>query len=406
MNEWFIPELEEFPTQRALLHLGLNKAVRYYRELVAPGIGGVWFVRQLSWAVAGIQLAKDINKDIPASRIANAIEALACKLIWKVDNTANGIRGKRAFLRYPDARLFKELSRSKYYVQVTFRQSSVSALLRLGMTEGGMRFNSMLLSPIGEDLAKMFLTHGGSDIHKTLSNWINGESFPASGDKVKWLGRKYASSKEKKIVADRLLANTNDDISHLQRRSLLIAAFGNRNNVNMPELQDVKRKLNQNQVSEIETAEAFDTMLVTARTLIHECAGKLESAQSKPITDLAKEKEIKKTIEAIKENAQNYLKRAKDSNKIHKDANKFAHSIINNAGEEDILEKVVLRDGAILTCSDRKIWQGTLFDRRQVIKGEDIRPENEEDNNVGPEEYSTINKIRQLFTLWRDCKNG
>ena len=58
MGNWFIPALEEFQSERALLHLGLNGAVRHYRELIVPGIGGVWFVRQLSWAVAGIALAK------------------------------------------------------------------------------------------------------------------------------------------------------------------------------------------------------------------------------------------------------------------------------------------------------------------------------------------------------------
>ncbi len=386
MKKWFIPGLEKFPTQRALLHLGLNKAVRYYRELVAPGIGGVWFVRQLSWAVAGIQLTKDINQPILASRIANAIEALACKLILKDNSNAN-VRGKRAFRRYPDAWLFKELSQPMNYVQVTYRQSAVTALLKLGITEGGMRFNSMSLSPIGEELANAFL----NIIRNPLLNWIDGGDFPESGKKVNWLSQKYAGNTENQIVRDRLRADTIDNGNNPHRRRLLIDAFGKLVDVDMPA---IKKELNYDQVSEIVTAESFDYMLTTARNLIYKCAEDLKNAQSKPIKDLAKEN-VNIIIE-LKKKALNFLKHSEVSKKIHIDAKSFADSI-HSAETEDILQKLISRDGSILTCSDRKIWQGALFDRRQEI---------EEDRNVGSEEYSTKNKISQLFTLWKDCENA
>ncbi len=76
MSEWFIPAKEEFQSLRALWTLGLNRAIRYYRELVVPGIGGVWFVRQLSWAAADIALAREHH--IKPAKVANAIKALAC----------------------------------------------------------------------------------------------------------------------------------------------------------------------------------------------------------------------------------------------------------------------------------------------------------------------------------------
>jgi hypothetical protein len=72
--------------------------MRYHREQSVPGIGGAWFVRQLSWAVAGFKLLKENTKESPI-RVANAIEALACKSEYKMNPDEYSFRGKRAFAR-------------------------------------------------------------------------------------------------------------------------------------------------------------------------------------------------------------------------------------------------------------------------------------------------------------------
>lgn len=408
MSEWFIPALEDFPVERALLHLGLNRAVRYYRELVVPGIGGVWFVRQLSWAVAGIQLANESNRGIPAVRIANAIEALACKLMWKDDHDMRGIRGKRAFQRYGQAYSFRELSHERYYVQVTFRQSSVNALLKLGLAEGVMRFNSMNLSQLGEDLADAFLkpkVNNADSIKNALCNWISGDYFPQSGKKVEWLGRKIAGVEENEIVAERLLADTNDGIAGSQRRRLLIESFGSYKGKDMPRLNDIKSCLKQyqDQIRQIEAAESFDAMLASSRKLIHECASKIENSQSKPVSDLAKATEA--AIGVLKRYAKDYREKAKISEKSHRDADDFA-KLVEDAEDRDVLAGVVKRDGAILSCPEgNTIMQGPLFKRWHDLENDQGDGPSQGDD-VGSEESSTKNKIRQLFTLWGNCSHG
>ncbi len=395
MDNWFIPELEDFPSQRSLLHLGLNKAVRYYRELVVPGIGGVWFVRQLSWALAGIKLAEDLNRRGQASQIANAIEALACKLNKKYP----GIRGIRAFERDPKVWEFSKLSQPKYYVQVTFRQSTVRALVGLGYTRGGLRFNGMELTPVGRELVNaLFL---GNSVEKKIKNWIRNANSSSRKPVIakEALGRDNASTHEKENVRDRLLTEVQDDFGSPNRRAMLIKAF--KNNERMPSVEKIKDRLQHQQVLEINTAEAFDAMVGKARSLIQECAQNLESTQDCPVSEMAKK--LKKPLVELQKKSKTYLAQANKSKQFHQDAQDFAEKVTRST-PEDVLEVLAKRDGSIVVFSDDKVLQGPLFDRHDQKKN-DITDQDEDggEKEVGTEDSSTPRKIKQLFKLWKDC---
>jgi hypothetical protein len=414
MNKWFIPDTEDFASERVTVHLGLNKALRYYRELVAPGIGGVWFVRQLSWAVAGISLAETVisGRHHSASKIANAIEALACKLIWHKNNQEQGIRGKRAFVRYPSAWSFQELSQQRYYVQTTFRQSSVRALSGLGLANGGARFNTMALQPLGKDLASRFLGKNGD----ALRDWINAKdpfSKPKIGDEwsgpqraARWLGRLNADYKEKQLVLERL--RTNDGSSDSDRRRRLIDVFEDGIDSGLPEL---KKKLSPQQLKEIEASEAFDALLGSGRNLIHKCASSLDGSRWKPVKDLINDTALDEAIRDLKTQATNFIAKAEDRQRLHllhEDAKGFASDIMRKNGDNaSILANVISRDSEILICTDsNRIEQGPLFDHYRVNESKNASSGKEDDKEIGSEESSTANKIRQLFMLWKDCGNG
>lgn len=396
MNEWFIPEPEDFPSHRALLHLGLNKAVRYYRELVVPGIGGTRFVRQFSWAVAGIALAKELKRK-PA-KIANGIEALACKLEWKTSKDKYNGRGKRAFNRdINDVWSFKELSNKKHYVQVTYRMSTVRALTGLRLTTG-TRFNTMELTEPGNTLAETLLNQsgvgkGGGTIKNALKKWISGKEILHRGKIVQCLEKTGVIDEEKEIIRNRLMADYTGERSNFQRRIYLIKAFG-RNKVNMPELDVIKKKLKkqkqQDYVENIETAIAFDAMLECGRTIVYKCAElivtNVELFQNK---DLCNElEELRSKIKAF-QNAKG---------KKHEDADAFVN-LLQEKDDTKLLKNIAERDGSILTLSNGNITKGPLFDRRKDIENDNENP----DEQDGSEESSTERKIRQLFALWGDC---
>jgi hypothetical protein len=53
---WFSPAQSELSSSRLSLDFGLRAADLFFRELVVPQLGRIWFVRQLSWALGAIAL--------------------------------------------------------------------------------------------------------------------------------------------------------------------------------------------------------------------------------------------------------------------------------------------------------------------------------------------------------------
>ena len=394
MNTWFIPKPEEFPSQRALLHLGLNKAVRYYRELIVPGIGGTQFVRQFSWAVASLTLSEN-KKKYNSAKIANSIEALACKLEWKHKKEEYNGKGKLAFSKDDGKNIwsFKDLSSEQHYVQVTYRMSTVRALAGLGLTTG-MRFNSMELTEAGNALSETFLNqkNGSNSLKNTLENWIEkGKSFPKTGNIIQRLNKIDALNKEKEIIRNCLMADSAGKLGNPQRRQFLISTFS-RYKVNMPEINVIKKKLNEHKdyVNDIETALAFDEMIECGRRIIHKCAELIDSKSK-----LAGNDELNNKLKELCTKIKAYQNTKGEK---HTDADAFTN-LIQEKDNAKLLKNIIARDGNILTLSNDNIIKGHLFGRHKEIKTNN-KNSTTQDN---PEEFSTERKIHQLFELWRDC---
>ena len=78
---WFSPAPSEVTSSRLALDFGLRAADLFFRELVVPELGRVWFVRQLSWPLAALALYEELaslgsNAPKPTA-ICHGIEALA-----------------------------------------------------------------------------------------------------------------------------------------------------------------------------------------------------------------------------------------------------------------------------------------------------------------------------------------
>lgn len=57
-DDWFSPAPSAVSFSRLVLDFGLRAADLFFRELVVPELGQVWFVRQLSWPLAAFALIK------------------------------------------------------------------------------------------------------------------------------------------------------------------------------------------------------------------------------------------------------------------------------------------------------------------------------------------------------------
>jgi hypothetical protein len=197
-DTWFLPAPITLPGSRIDGTLGLRRVLRASHERVVPGIGGLRFVRQASWACAAIDLSQGLRQKASTNiRVANALEALACKLVFhsggKVDGEEWKVRGvTRLGINHsePSQWAYPHLREPKNYVSQPIRQSTTASLtedLGLGFVKAGpMRFNAMELSERGSDLASAFLGQRASRayLRTVLTQWLSAPSAQASGKTI------------------------------------------------------------------------------------------------------------------------------------------------------------------------------------------------------------------------------
>ena len=193
---WFSPAPSDVLSSRISLDFGLRSADFFFRDLVVPELGRIWFVRQLSWPLASLALHESIqNQGLNAPKptaICHGIEALACKLAYQ-DNPQgpfDRILGSRAFGRDQESlRNFQRLRQPSNYVRNTHRQAATRALRRdggLGFARGS-RFDLLELEPVGRALAERSSTsaseRAGTSLRKWLLGWLRDEqTLPGSSD--------------------------------------------------------------------------------------------------------------------------------------------------------------------------------------------------------------------------------
>jgi len=197
-DSWFLPASISLPASRIDGTLGLRRALRVSHERVVPGIGGLRFVRQAAWACAAIDLAQKAQQPALTNiRVANALEALACKLVFYGGGPAEEERPRvRGVTRLgishsePGQWAYAHLHEPKHYVSQPFRQSTTASLTEdvgLGFVAAGpMRFNTMKLSQRGTDLADAFLEQRASRsyLRTVLTQWLSEPNPQASGNTV------------------------------------------------------------------------------------------------------------------------------------------------------------------------------------------------------------------------------
>ena len=164
--------------------LGLGASVRSFNELAVPGLGGVWFGKQILLALIGVQVASQVGAH--KIEVANAIEALACWLAFKNRNWTPDprLRGNR---KLPRTDISFTMARKRgFYVSQPMRMATVQALPALGLVDSqGTRFNNFTCTPSGMELVKaateQFRPYNRSLLdHLVL--WVRGEDGHIEND--------------------------------------------------------------------------------------------------------------------------------------------------------------------------------------------------------------------------------
>ncbi|WP_148299309.1 hypothetical protein [Komagataeibacter kakiaceti] len=169
--KWGLLGPEQLAGARRTRTLDLGAAVRTFNELAVPGLGGVWFAKQIFLATLGVHLADRLRAtrpDVRPIKIANTIEALACLCAFKNNKWAADAR-LRGLQKLPrDGKLtFSRLGLSRFYVTQPMRMATGEALAALGfVAPGSQRFNSFQCAKAGLDLidaaTRCFKPHNGT----------------------------------------------------------------------------------------------------------------------------------------------------------------------------------------------------------------------------------------------------
>lgn len=178
--QWGLLGPESLPSPRRLRTLGLGAAVRHFNDRAVPGLGGVWFGKQIVLSLLGVYLAERCGRG--KLEVANAIEALGC---WVAISRLKGsqdprLRGNRKLGNVTEADLrYRNVRRAGFYVSQPMRMATVQALPALGLVEAGStRFNAYSCTTFGEDLIEAYAAPyrpRNSSLATVLTAWIQGD---------------------------------------------------------------------------------------------------------------------------------------------------------------------------------------------------------------------------------------
>lgn len=418
---YLVPESDKFDSQRADMILGMRRAARYYNELVVPGIGGAWRVRHLSWPVAGIYLKQRITVEYSATAVTHGIEALGNKLEWfgseGKDRKELRIRGVRAFTRHENSWAFSDLRQKRFYVQITHRAQCTRALpsdTGLGFTQGSSRFNAMTLTPIGEELGKIFLNRrgmGGAKLETNLKEWIGNAFSPESHlDKFKGLLSPLApAGPECELIYGRLQslipASTDIGLRDPHRRERLIrfleSKVGKKKTwsdtnalLRWLETTDSGGRLH---AMDIRTAIAFEDMRLAGVNLLARIVDLMGSTTARlPLADCVANSLVKKDLRTSRRVAKQYLTCSSRGTNSRPDAMAFAREA--SLDDIGVIRSLVKRDGRILALTGNVIYPGPVY--RSDFRDADAESDPDLDTNV----VGRPNRLFQFIALWRDCR--
>ena len=190
---WGLLGSERLPNTRRTRTLGVAASVRSFNDLAVPGLGGVWYGKQVLLATLGVAVAERARRNgakVQNIEVANAIEALACRLAfesnqWSRDARLRGITK----LQTKDDFSFRRARQRNFYVTQPMRMATVQTLPALGLVESASaRFNAFRCSPEGSS----FVERATEEFHpknrtvlEGLALWVEGRDDRIETDALK-----------------------------------------------------------------------------------------------------------------------------------------------------------------------------------------------------------------------------
>lgn len=413
---WFSPAPSEVSSSRISLDFGLRAADQFFRELVVPELGRIWFARQLSWPLAALALHEELgshgsNAPKPTA-ICHGIEALACKLEYLDDpeDPSPRILGRRAFGRYAEREVwsFQGLRQATNYVRNTHRQAATRAIRidgGLGFASGS-RFDLLEMEPVGRALANAFLEQrvgqGGTSLRRWLLGWLGGdrEISDRRNTLLRALSPEHATDEERKLVSSRLLGTSTPASEKRQR---LAKAVGRA--VDVPDIESVvvvrlRDAGHREQANEVVVARAFGAVLDRARDVVAQLTSVVEPGRGGvKLATLASDSALKKSIKDLRTVSRNYVEKANTTAVKEDTSRSFAGAVVA-ADDAKAIQLLVKRADEVLGLADGSVIRGPLF---RVVDATDETGDLEDGaESIEPDRTGRTFRIANLHSLLRD----
>lgn len=408
---WGLLGPETLPSERRTRTLGLGTSVRLFNDLAVPGIGGVWFGKQLMLATLGVVVAEDARAsgaNVKNIETANAIEALACWLAfdgngWAPDDRLRGnIKLKRKNI---SSFKFKNVRQRNFYVTQPMRMATVQALPALGLVDAeGYRFNGFKSTDAGREFVEAACAGFSpykTNVLKYLVKWVRGDTDKVGSRELCNALSPLVTMQEcaRNILKERLLQGNHrrcdalEWMETLKKKSVISNEWGNKPaNINEKHWHDLKLGS-----LFFKTRDAALAVLDALEAYIRKNGDRKRFALKDPVPE-----NVGKKIAELRSAVQSFL----DAGHTDQEANKFCREC-NNKEDVAVLQALVQRDGHVLRLIGQVVLPGPAF-RDAASPTPDIDDDADSPSTISriPLPDGISYRMRNLYLLNLDLHNN
>ena len=391
---WGLLGPETLASERRTRTLGLGATVRSFNDLAVPGLGGLWFGKQLLLATLGVEIAECVRRSDKRAQnieVTNAVEALACWLAldstgWKRDPRLRGalkLSGKTDLS-------FATVSKRSFYVTQPMRQATVQPLRAFGVVESnGERFNAFRRTKNG----KAFIDAACADFrpHKRsvldhMVRWATGEHADVknSSELTKALSPlEPLSESAREFLRERIVQGTAMEAS--RRRNVLEWVEALRGQTRQIEWTPKPAMVDELHWRDLRAGALFFTARDAAISLLDEIESHIGNAADQRLSiDARLPDPVVTRIKSLQQHAQSFLNEKYDPPPAG-DATMFCQECTEHLHAR-LLERLLLREGHVLQQRGRDILPGVAFRGAQVSQSGAARSPEEDgaEDEVAP----------------------
>lgn len=432
-SNWGLMGPEYLTDLRRTRTLNLASVVRQYNDLAVPGIGGLWYGKQLLIPTLGVAVAQEVRSrgmDVTNIKVANVLEALACTLAfltneWTSDERLRGVTKIQSSLKLTNPKLtnpkltFKEVSQSRYYVSTPMRQSIVQALPSLGLVESdSVRFNTFQCTEIGLDLIEQAVgayRPYNTRVLEYLTQWVMGQRIIENSNMLtQALSPLVPWDENTNKFLKNLIVNGGQEEQRLKNRRKNALSWIDSICISKKDLFSWTNKPDQidpEHWHDLHAGALFFIMRDAALATLDSVEAHLRQASVKKLSlkdNIPEDSEIDKAIKVLRSKAEEFLNFSKNFGASIQEAISFGEQCCQ-ANSTDVLRSLVERDGLVLRLDGEVICPGGSFkskaDARDDTQSDQFGNARLGRNKNIPLPPGISYRMRNLYLLNLDMKN-